>query len=175
MLSVLTTFPHRGQWTGIDSTVALSSMSNAMKLCPQWGHVTLFAPLNIDNQFLMGQKYGFILPNFGSVTNQEKKPCGSQKHRRPKANGKGLGRFLGRKKATREVQKRTVLHLCPLNNREVGANNGYSAPRRAGNQDCRCKQRLFCTPATQNVPMLQRKRPGRLSGPFLWSIAESNR
>jgi len=42
-------------------------MSNATKLCPQWGHVTLFAPLNIGYQFLMVQKYGFGLPNFGSI------------------------------------------------------------------------------------------------------------
>lgn len=48
---VLISIPHRGQWTGIGATVALSSMSNATKLCPQRGHVTLFASLNITNPF----------------------------------------------------------------------------------------------------------------------------
>ena len=41
----------RSPGSPIGATVALSSMSNATKLCPQRGHVTLFASLNISNPF----------------------------------------------------------------------------------------------------------------------------
>ena len=40
-------FPHLGQLTGIEWTVALSSMSGAWKVCPQCGQVVLMNPLNI--------------------------------------------------------------------------------------------------------------------------------
>ena len=41
----------------------------------------------------MGQKYGFILPNFGSVTNQEKKPMRFAEASEAKGQRKGFRLF----------------------------------------------------------------------------------
>ena len=70
---ILTSAPQRGQWIGIDFTVALSSKSGVTKLCPQWGHVTFFIPLNIGKSVLMMQNYSLSLPKYGSRREATKK------------------------------------------------------------------------------------------------------
>lgn len=44
-------FPQLGHLTGAEKTVALSSMSGAVKVCPQCGQVVLMNPLNIIPDF----------------------------------------------------------------------------------------------------------------------------